>query len=55
MPGAEFNYLFPDRYRASATSEAAAVFYRKELTKLGWKEMGKRKDDGKPDGGGPGD
>jgi hypothetical protein len=42
MPGAEINYGFPDRYRASATAEAAAAFYRKELTKLGWQEKGKR-------------
>jgi hypothetical protein len=47
MPGAEFNMAYPDRYRASATAEAAAAFYRKELGKLGWKETGKRKDDGK--------
>ena len=47
MPGAEINYSYPDRYHASATSEAAAAFYRKELAKLGWQETSKGEVGGK--------
>jgi hypothetical protein len=46
LPGAEIKL---DRevhiqYRASASAEAAAAFYRKELAALGWQEKGKSPD-----------
>lgn len=43
LPGAEISHVrqVHTQYRASATVEAAAAFYRKELAQLGWQEKGK--------------
>jgi hypothetical protein len=46
LPGAEIRHAreVHTQYRASASAEAAAAFYRKELAKLGWQEKGKSPD-----------
>ena len=46
LPGAEIKHAreVHTQIRASASAEAAAAFYRKELARLGWQEKGKSRE-----------